>query len=476
MASKLINQYAVSVKEKSDGVIAESINRYQADELVFGLANRVSRVKYGDTYSNVVYINYSTIKTADIRTGNIVQLVQTDKVLNAKSRLNPLCNFKTGVFDSGSLIGWAGHAQTALESDGKEGVVDLPKTPYAYDGASTTTRRKWDYTKANGTFNKVVEGLDCREDITSGECLYFEYGLTCKSGTPAQVYGFVPNTSGLTNSNQIILSNKADKCECRVDMSTGDIEYFAQDSAEYNTIPGNFTKSVTVANSTYYIGCDGYIYKINKSTLALEAKSERRVDKYEITSNNKSNLMYDGTDILYFSNYRGGEYTNSDNYVNTVNKDELTWSNETALNTKYSTIPDWLMYKYDGNKYGVSLKIENLSDGKYCLYDYKKHIALVFTDLNDITNTIIEDLTQVNVGGDALDIINNELYSFWINNSGGCIPSGNSRTDVGIKSFDTTLKMCPATSYQVYTVGEISGGYTKTENDQFTIELSHKIQ
>ena len=462
MATQLINNYKTTLKANSDSLIAEAFWRTRPEGLIFGSANRRSRLIKNSTTKRLNTISNSLTEPGS-DTGSMVYLLNTDKVLNADTRIFPCVDFVNGVLKNNEITGYAAHLITEPESDAKMGIVDMPKSAAAWDGKSSTIRKKWGYTKANGTINKVVEAIDVLEDITSGECTFFEYALdTTYSASdylqnnfiPSTVYGFGPNSDIGFLNNKVIMSNDSLHCTHSFDITTGEITTFAVDSVEYNLVPGNFTNTIVIGDYFYYIGCDGYIRKVNKTTLEIVTKGSNSISDYSVDNLVKSNLFYDGTNLYYEADIANARYGAS---LAQINLDTLNTSSGTQLYQKY-TLPSWFL---DSNNRALYISIYNVGSGYYALYNYNKSFVLIFTDLSNISGSIVPEMCQFNVYVNAITIVNNKVWTLW---------TGQNANDFGT-SFKQTLKICPGTSYQVFSVGEISGGYTKTENDVLTLEL-----
>ena len=458
MAVSLSNGAFTKINKAIDQLI-RSMHDEGNDQYKEGIWRMRSRVKYNDSYYNIMNVNSSSINYCDVNTGKITMLTSVD--LASDNRINPLCDFKTGTFNETGLTGWCGHIRVADTSDSKAGRIYITTEESAdSDLYSNQKTIIFDAGKAIGTCKNIIQTVDVRADIKSGICLFQEYALDLDdSNVPLTLYGFHGGIDGLTGEYEVLLSNDTSHCKAIKNIKTGKLTYLETTDARYNLVPSNFTQAVTIGECIYYIGCDGYIYKIDASTFELIKKSSWYVNNKNMNGL-KDGLFTDGTN-LYLSQISTS--TSGTGYYMIISMETLDKGSATSIEN--INIPEYLLYK--GNS--GYIRICSVDNGtKFVLHNAYYGIAVVFTDLTNVGDSILEDYTQLLVGGDSFALTSEGLFSYWIYLNEGI--SGNSMYDLG-SPYANTLKVCKSTSGQVFALAEWSEAYENTGAKQLTLTM-----
>ncbi len=428
-----------------DNMLINIISQGQ-DEFTDGKLYGCSYLKYNNSDTWLMNLNSGSIQFPNVNTGKIVNVTSEDYIINENIRVNPLCDFSTGKFNSDKLVGWCGHSKTVVASDGKSGRMFLTTNGLA--GANVNGDKRtviFDAGKAVGTFKNYIETVDCREDIRSGFSVFREYYIDNCSNT---ITGFPNGLDGLTGEFEIILADDSGHCKVKKNLKTGEMTYYDSSDPVYNLTPSSFKGAVSLGDYIYYIGKDGYIYKINKTTHVQEKRSSS-------SYGSNYDIFTDGTDVyvsyMYQSSSGHGSYFKLDSDLNTSN----------TISFNDVNIPNYMKYNYNYTGY---LGIKSFDNGtKFLLYSYYYGFALAFSNLSDVAGSVLPEYCQFCIGNGAVSLTSEGLFSMWTGNR----PSYN----YPMLSYPDQykLKVCPGTNGQVFFAAEWDEAYENNGGKQVTL-------
>ena len=442
MSGKLINCYFTPVQLALDNVlnsfIAEGNDTYK--DGIWRLSSRLGS-------NNQKLFAYST-SGITLNSGKFVMVSSEDVEVTENNRLNPLCDFKNGLFNSDKLTAWGDNRVVADTSDYKHmrKTITTQENTEASDYTNPITYIA-DAGRCIGTMKNVFSTVDCKDNLTSGICCYQEYNLE-----NTQCYGFHSNIEGLTGEFEVILSNDSMHCQAKKNIRTGKLTYIEETDPLYNIVPSRFSQAVVIGDYIYYLGADKYVHKVNKNTLVEEKKG---TTSYDSSANS---LFTDGTK-LYMN------YIKSNNYNSVYTEIYTTSLGEGSNSAYHTTIPEFI--KGDSSYPSKYCQIASIDNGtKFVLFNTNKKCAVVFTDLTNIAGSIINEYTQVNVGKTtnepiSFTLTSKGIYTFW---------TGSTGSDIGTVS-EYSLKVCKNTNGQIFSIAEWETAHINDGSVQVDITL-----
>lgn len=401
MAISLINGTYTELQDAIDSVL-RSIYSIGSDTYNYGKKYINSRVGSRDN-SNTYKLTQGSNSGLTINGGNssekkdvkgIIPFILNTDISNEQFkslRVNPACNFATGAVDKDKLVAYGSHSNIVDDDDTKYGYIQYPKD--AVVGANRNQSIKacvWTAGKAVGTFKQLVTGVDIVGDVTSGINVYRTYYTT---------HGWSCNISGITNEYEITDGNSY-----KINMLTGERTEIPDDSPLKSIgYPYNYGDVVEIDDYIYIIDKDGYIEKINKSTLVLEVKNT------DYNYDNKNYNLLKINDELYMCYKRN----NNDAQIKKVDINSLNLQSD-EINTLCGNLPEYMQYNSEYKYQYIS--IHNI-DNNFILYNSNKKFGLCCSDLSDIAGTVIPELCQFNIEKSSYRKLTDTVACFYISES-----------------------------------------------------------
>lgn len=344
--------------------------------------------------------NTDYLEVPSIDRGIHLYLANDSSTLTEDSKFLPLYT-PNGEIDPDKLVGFAGFRR--VPSSPKEGVIDRVKDDFMTDAFAVVQRWKFDYTQANGTFNKLCIGAGVHSSPGNGFAL--SKGL---NPTDIPDFGGIgslkpfymrPGVTGYTSDTEILLSvGSGDTADAVYDFSTGKLTLLSQDDTRYGAPLGD-----SYAQQIFYNGMLYYIYNRRLYRFNTATKDNTLIDSCYYGA------MWEEGNLLYYYDNDGSSTT-----VRSYNMDTLSSGSSFDIKSGQTFTSKW----FRDTTYPLrECTIGRLSDGNYLILprgsSYGPYYNIVCTDIRNIEATIVGYRPRVKSVSEY--IINGKPVNIWAN-------------------------------------------------------------
>lgn len=290
-------------------LIGEMLDRARGESSAYNYGNLTSRNNFyytsGPTNSNkILPVPSSGNMQAPVYDKCVqVWLLNTTDTLSKASRRLPLLATDFSI-DNSKIVGRAGAKLST--TDVKEGVVDVAQDTIMGNPKAMGGRWKFDYDKANGTFNKVCFGANPLYNRFDGFAVCRDIGIaTDATNFQGGYYGYYirPGVPGITGDKEILFGeslteNDTVYARYRINLESGVTTALLPTDPLYNLKLGKCQTPQIYTGGFLYVFdyVNSQVRKINPSTLVEVTYS---LNSTYMSSN--SFFLYNGYFYLYYN-------------------------------------------------------------------------------------------------------------------------------------------------------------------------------